>query len=353
MVYRLLIILLLLIALPELFFDKKYKFNKSKFSVAVIMVICAVLMGFRGNQVGIDTVNYIDLYKEIKYYSIKLLLEDFFWGSIECGFVLLNKISSLIFDSYYFHQCIVSIIYYYFSYKFIVNNVTTKPKIACLLFVCMGLFLMPLNITRQMLAVMISANSFTYVSKNKIVKALLLILLASTIHFTALLALIIPVFYYIKDKGILVKILPILSIIIVVLYQQIMHWVSSHIVKYATYYDNVRNVQEAGLGRIVWLITFGIALYIVYSKKFCSTKKVVANLVIIYIACGYVGTSFNYFERLGYYFLPFQILLFLDLGYSIRTRLVKRFYYLGVCFCFMILFILASHSSQYNYNTFF
>lgn len=315
------------------------------------MIICATLMGLRGSTVGIDTINYIDLYKDVRSYSIRILTEEFYWGSIECGFVLLNKISSLIYDNYHFCQCIVSILYYYFSYKFIINN-ATRPRIACLLFVCMGLFLMPFNITRQMLAVMIAANSFTYILKNKIIKALLLILLASTIHTTALLALIIPLFYYLKDKEFIIKLLPVLSVAIIALYQHIIQLMSSEIIKYASYYENEKNIQEAGLGRIVWGITYLIALYVVYSKKFNPNIKITANLVMIYIACGYVGLSFNYFERLGYYFLPFQILLFIDFGNSIKNNYIKRFFYFGVCVCFMILFILTSHASQYNYNTF-
>lgn len=352
MIYVILILILFLFAQSEIFTNKRCGFQRRKIYVILVMITCAVLMGLRGNKVGIDTVNYVDLYHDVKGYSIRILTKEFYWGSIECGFVLLNKIFSLIYDNYNFYQCALSIIYYYFSYKFIINNVT-KPRIACLLFVCLGLFLLPFNITRQMLAVVIAANSFTYLLKDKKYIALFLIILASTIHTTALLALIIPIFYYLKDIKILVKLFPVLSILVIVSYQHIVFLVSSLTVKYASYYENDLKVQEAGLGRVVWVIIYVIALYVVYSKKFDSTKKIVANLVMIYVAFGYVGTLFNYFERLGYYFLPFQILLLLNFGDSIRYTSIRRSFYLFICVGFMILFILSSQASQYSYVTFF
>ena len=48
------------------------------------MITCAVLMGLRGNKVGIDTVNYVDLYHDVKGYSIRILTKEFYWGSIDC-----------------------------------------------------------------------------------------------------------------------------------------------------------------------------------------------------------------------------------------------------------------------------
>lgn len=352
MIYILLIVGLFLCSISEVYIGSNQKNNHEKYYVCMVMVVCGFLMGARGSNVGLDTISYINLYNDVIRFPFDLLLKDFYWGSVECGYVLLNKLCSLIYDDYYFCQFVISFIYYLCSYNFIVNNVNS-PRIACLLFVSIGMLLLPFNITRQMLAIVIAINSFTYVRKSNYCMSFLLILIATTIHTVALLGLIIPISYYLKDKKGFVKLLPLLSFVIVNFYSFFVALIASSTDKYATYYDNNLDSKSANLGAILWMIEVLFALYIVYSKKFSSEQKLTANFVLLYVSCGFVGTMFNYFERVGYIFIPFQVMLFIDLGGSIKNQLIRRFFYLSLCFCYMILFILTSKSTQYDYSLFF
>lgn len=352
MVYIILIVVLFLFSIPE--FNKNlYRMNANgRYYVAIVMVICGVLMGIRGNNVGLDTHNYINLYNDVKRFPMHVLLKDFYWGSVECGFVILNKLSSLIYNDYRFSQLVFSFIYYLCSYKFLVNNVKGH-RIASLLFVAIGMFLFPLNITRQMLAIVIAINSFTYVRQSRYILAIIVILIAATIHATGLLGLIIPMSYYLKDKKGFVKLLPFVSVAVIICYPIIVAYVASFTDKYASYYDNDRGTASVNLGILVWIIISVLSLYIVYSKKFSTEQKLTANFALFCVVTGLIGTVFNYFERVGYIFIPFQIMVYLDIGHSIKNSSVKKIYFGGLCFCYMLLFIMSSKSPQYEYYTFF
>ena len=68
---------------------------------------CMAVMGFRSDAVGYDTVTYEYYYSIVVSTPISNILSNFYFQSLEFGFVLLMKICSYISSDYFFFQFIV------------------------------------------------------------------------------------------------------------------------------------------------------------------------------------------------------------------------------------------------------
>ena len=73
----------------------------------------------------------------------------------------------------------------------------------------------------------------------------------------------------------------------------------------------------------------------------------------LYVIFSFLGTSFNYLDRFGIYFLPFCALLFVDFGKRLQEQsvLLARVYRVGLHVCFVAYFVLfATNLPHYVYS---
>lgn len=355
MIYQLLVLYILTVA----FFYKIIKetqvdsWNGRKYFLIPVFTVLFLIMGCRSISVGVDTSNYSYIYREIVAIPFVDLLDSFYVGSIEIGFALFAKISSLLLDDYYFFQLLNSFLFCFLMGKFIKDN-STNFITATILFVSLGIYLLAFNITRQMLAVAMVANSYTYFSIRKYRIAISLFLLSISFHVSAIVSTLIYLLYCLRGKKKIFSLIPVVLIVFVFAFEIVMSIIGDVFVRYANYYANNREIQEANMVKIIWCLEFLFSLYILYAKnKFNSKNKFVAVMCMIYVVSNYIGLSFNYFERVGLYFSPFLILLFEIYGNSLSNKIVRYGYYTVLNVCFLMFFLRASSSGQYLYTLFF
>ena len=136
---------------------------------------------------------------ETKFYSIGRtgLLESFKWSHFEFGFIIFNYIVHCIFGSYEVLLMICALVTYALICYFAVQH-TSHPFFFIYLYCTMSYFYNSINMIRQMLALAITLAGYKYIKERKLIKFLALVLLASSLHATALI--LIPLYFLVNIK---------------------------------------------------------------------------------------------------------------------------------------------------------
>lgn len=352
MIYYIAVIIIVILAALCFIMNGKINFMRNRnlflfFSFFVFFMLSA----FRSVDVGVDTKTYEKHYNIILNTSISDICANYDFNSMELGYNLLCKLSSYIVPNYYFWQLIVSALFCFGMYKFIKNN-GENYYMAFSVFLGSGLFLNSLNISRQMLAVMFAVNAWSYMKRRENLASIICILLASLFHISALIFGLAYIIWMLRKVRLVYYIIPIVSILTVFNYEWIIELGRIVFPQFNSYYFNVKPIQEAGMIWCVWLIIILISFIVLFKKNLNSEAKLIGIFALIYVSCNLVGLQFNYFERIGLYFLPFVILLF-DEFLRVLANKYRFVYVIGVSTCYLILFLISSQSMQYAYNTFF
>lgn len=202
-----LIVIVLILAFGQ-YYSKVAKNRKNSNPVRknYIKVVCLILIlqsGLRNVAVGDDTFNYFLTFEEIKvtswnniYYSF---VEYYKYGiGKDPGYLLFQKIIQILTDEYQVYLFIVAIIFFSALGNFIYKN-TTRMFDATLAFVIYSvLFYSFFSITgiRQTIATAAALYGYELIKNKKIIRFMIIILLASTIHKSVLIFL--P-FYFIAQ----------------------------------------------------------------------------------------------------------------------------------------------------------
>lgn len=159
-----------------------YESKVSKFFVFLIFVLLAFVAAFR-YKVGTDFHSY---------YRTGIWAGKFENGNFkEPGFTLFSLIASFLFDGKDGAVTMLSAIVTVALFVFTIAKRSDNITISMLLFVFTGCFTGLFNGIRQYLATAIMFAGFHYVYEKKFTKWLLVVLLASTIHITAILMILV------------------------------------------------------------------------------------------------------------------------------------------------------------------
>lgn len=258
---------------------------------------------------------------------------------------------------YQFFFISTSFVITYFFYKTIKENSLDK-WLSTIIFVCFPLFFfMSLSVVRQYMAVAIIFYCFKYIKERKIWSYLLVILLCTFIHKSAILALPIYFLYgnYVNKK--------------IILFLYVFGFFSSEILaffirltseKYSIYLG-----QIAGEGGNLILIFFQILglflLPLVYNFRDKKDKDFNFYLLTYYVGL-FIWASLSKFGhagiRGGLYYMSFTILLIPHLKIKIKEYKIVREGLAIICFLFFFvnLYIGSKHKVKdpnLPYQTFF
>jgi len=152
------------------------------------------LIAFRANTVGADTYSYSYLYEKYGARSLTASLQSNTW--LEAGYIFSNYVFYHLGISYYGFQIIVGV-FYLVSFYWFLDRYSTNIGLSCFLIVArQGMFGM-MNQTRMWLAICVLLFAVDSIKNRRTVKFILLTLLASTFHRSALSILLL---YIIVNK---------------------------------------------------------------------------------------------------------------------------------------------------------
>ena len=163
----------------------------------VCIALFILFFGLRG-YVGDDWMNYTKFYQDCSLDDISFnILKMGSESNYEPGYTILNLICKAITDEYVFFQLVCCCINVFLLYIFLKRNVSNVP-LGFMLYVCMGGFLMSINLMRNTFAILIFANAVQFIEKRKPVEYFSLCLLALSFHLSSLMYF--PLYFFMHKK---------------------------------------------------------------------------------------------------------------------------------------------------------
>lgn len=302
------------------------EYNKSRGHHFIISATVALLffwflyatfiMGFRGDF-SADYNSYVLWFNRIKNMS-----DDTFWQNfglknifsvyLETGYAVLNRIVGHFTDNPVWLFAASAIIICFPVYKLVRKN--EKPWLAILLWISIGPYLESFNTMRGAMAASILIFSLKYIHERKLVKYVLVVLLATLFHSTAILMVVAYFLPLIKPTKKTVFIMAVFAAVVSTV-GELLTLKFNNIFHIA--YDDAgalelfNRYKSSGLSLIVPLIIEILAFYVFF--KLVRTKKIDTN-------DPYIRMVFN-----GNLIWIFFVIMQMFTGYS--TRFAMLFFY--------------------------
>lgn len=321
-----------------------YKLNKQILFV-VATIFFGLIMGLRDVSVGTDTVNYVAQFNTVcrtQRFDIIGLNRRL---DIEYGYILYLKLISLLSHSPTVYLLITSFLICGLLFKFLYDN--SKTPLLSILIILPETFLLGFNIQRQILATVFVLTAWTLVTRHKYLKSLFLVLLAFSFHLTTVFALPIFAVYIFRKSKFIVRIIPLIFIMFLISFNMILSVFAGNEI-YANYMNNHKAIHQAGGIMLIWGIELFVCIYQIYFFKVMSFVRVWAVIGCVYVITNLIGLEFNYFERLGSYYLPFLSLSLPMIVYKFKGR-IQLIAKICIGLLFFIYFTM-SVGGQYNYS---
>jgi len=170
--------------------------SKRKYNICCIIVF-VIFIGFRG-FIGDDWTIYYKAFQKstLESFSFNLFqLGDEF--TYEPGFTLLMVICKKIYPNYATLNLVCCIINVWLLYQFLKRYVSNIP-LGFMLYICMGGFIMSINLLRNTIAILIIANSLHYITEKKPIQYFLACFLALMFHISSLI--FFPLYFFLDKK---------------------------------------------------------------------------------------------------------------------------------------------------------
>lgn len=302
------IIILLIIFLGYALKPNSNKKNK-KIYLIIIFIVLAVVGAIRDYTVGVDTEQYCKAFRDISQLSIEEAKKE---TRYEDGFIVLCKVLSYICNDYQILIAFTSAFIMYAIGRFIYEE-SNDVVMSSLLFIVLNCYAMYLSAMRQALAISIILLGYIlFLKKGKYIKYIIMVVIASLFHQSALIMIFLIFFYKLKFKNKYYLVAIILSVCIYGLTTPIFGILTKIFPTYSYYLGSqffVSNYFASLLNAIVAIIFFTIG---VYYNKFKDREKDKASFyafMCMFNVIFYVATiKISIFSRITTYFNIFNII---------------------------------------------
>lgn len=303
-----------------------------------------ILATFRSVTVGIDTAPYYYLYQT--YSSFPTLAEKFrILGFKEFINTILIHVCSKVggFNLYLFFFAMATLIVTIIALYNILPG--SDVAIGYFLYLCF-FFSQLLNIMRQGLAVALIFLSYKFIIDRKLVKFILIIILASGVHISALVML--PMYFVINRKKELNKLVIGSMAFVLAIFSLSPSGFFIIISKipgfdrysfYAAYSGDVNNR--------IFILNLMIFIIIFILRKYLLNKNQYNKFLLVFLGFGLLigasGFTSPFIKRIGVYFDVFQIVLITELSSIFSSKIQSLIIRYSVCLMGILYFIISSY----------
>lgn len=299
-------------------FFKRIK-NGKKYFFAIITLQLFLILALRADWMGVDMINYRPGFEYISKFSLEELIsrlrlfrtaEIGYPYSYESGYVVCNWLVAKLGGSFHtflvLHAafCMISISRFIYKYS-------EKPWLSYMIFVSLGLYEYMFGILRQTLALCIVLYAISAIEKRKLVKFLIIVFVAFTIHRTAILFLPLYFIYELKwNKNDYIKWLIVslgFATIAPIVFEKIVASILNamgHIS--ATYIDFKLNNMFL---LVLLIVGAEYAMVDFKSYKYEKQKAFISKAFLLSIALEALGMCNDIFARSLQYYFIFAIIL--------------------------------------------
>mgnify|MGYP003369573761 CR=1 FL=1 len=314
-----------------------WKIKKSSIFLTISFIFLSSLVCFRGVEVGRDTQAYVNVFIRIVNGTASSV--DLSW--IGPGYRIICKTIGIIFGSkYYILNFIIGFLTMYLFYKTIWEN-SNIPWLSMWIFISTCLYFQTFNQARQMLAIAIIFYSIKYIDEKKFKKYLIGVLLAASIHTSAIIML--PLYFIgrleVNKKNITKYIL--LSIILylgMIYIRKLLLMTTYGQIYFGTDYDVEGKTSTIVnlLVRIILLIT----TLILGNKEKKVQYKSLYNMAILCVISQLLTINTYIFGRITTYFFTSFILLIPNVIPKKNNQLIQL-----ICFVAFALYYYVYYTS--------
>lgn len=327
--------------------------------ITILILPLFILAAFRAPSVGNDSVNYYNAYYNITQASSLFNIDS----RLEKGYVFFNRIIGNLGFNYLEFQIIENIIIY-FVLGLTIKKYSKSYALSIYCFLTMRMFFGTMNISRQYLAVIIILCSIESIKKQKPLKFILIIILASSFHTTAIVFLVMYPFSKIRwsNKNILFFCLA--GIGIGIFFDKIVKLFINITGKYSGYltsgYFKFENNTAIYFELAINLSFFLLAIFIRYYKKNNINNLVQSKMhyirnaamnldlngiwfstVVLTLICSIAGLQSTIMSRIALYFSVFFVIYIPDILNTIKNRIFSILIELLIVFFLLLEFYIV------------
>lgn len=328
-------VMLLVILVSGIVIQPNKTSTRKKLYVIIAFGAMALVAALRKYTIGIDLeLLYAPAFENI----INIGWKNLSSVNLETGYVYICKLLSFISQD---TQILIigTSVFIYSIYGWFIYKNSKNVVISTTMFIFLNLFFMSMNIVRQEIAVAIILIAYEFLKNDNKIITILLIILATTIHASAIICLVIfiPLFGKKFKKNYLIASIIVMLILLVIykpvllIYSEISNALNiSNNKDYSSYLES----EKYGTGIInlnsISTIVFSVSIYILGYYYICyldkeKDKEETKNqafylfMTMFYTIVSIVSIKMTIISRLSYYFIPF-VLLILPECLSISTN---------------------------------
>lgn len=323
-IYLFIVILLLAFMIVNEYLYEEGK-NILSLSYGVCIITLCFFLSFRSYLVGADTKEYYVGFQQISNLKLGDVLNSPIYGyggnytlDFEYGYKILNKIIS------YFNKSPQLIIIFtgfltILLLSILIKKYSPNPLLSLWLYVTLGIYQTQMNISRNSIAILISYFGIKYIYNKKLLKYLLVILIASMFHLSVLM--LIPIYFfvnYFKLDFKNLKVYIILSIILGIFFGLGKEIVMKFVPTKYSYLTTGADIKLDGLLiGVVYIIIF-LFIYLIGNnkQKMVSENKYGTWMFLFSILIYISGIGLSFAPRIAMLFGSYMIIYFPRLIYS-------------------------------------
>lgn len=263
-IYVVNILLIMLYSLIELnLYKKNNNNNKAKKALFVLTFFqMFFILTFRKHTLGADGEAYFNAFFRVKDISFQRIF-DFNMGSpihsFERGFIFLNKLISLFTNNYTVYLGILSLLILLPIFVTI-RNYSKLPIFSIFLYISLNFMHFSISGLRQALAFSIIFYACNFLIKRKNFKFLVTVLIASSMHNSALIFLIVPLIIKIPINNLYVLIYTTTFVTFFIFREQILHLLT------LLYYGSGRDAVNTESFNLLLVTTLLFYILLIYRK---------------------------------------------------------------------------------------
>ena len=321
---------------------------KDNLFLLVVFTLFFILVGTREMTRGNDTMTYLRLFNAL---SINRWNSVIFGNYYEPGYIIFNILLSYISKSSNFFMLIMSFLFNYAIFRFIKNN-SNNYLMSTLMYVELLFFYYSMTMMRQFLALVIVLYSFKYVKNKKIIPFLLFIFLATTVHTSAFVSVLIYPMYYSKYSNRKAIIIFVISIILLLFLGNFYSYITPILNRKTYYLNRIGEIKVINvITSLIYLIMFLFSSIILKNKEKNLNSNCFYLFAFLLSFCMLmISVKMAIMERISIYFTIFTIVALPNIiGKKVKNYVIVN------SIIFILIFIYSSTIMVYRpeWNTSF
>lgn len=344
----------LILVISFLFYNKRSLnlINRDGIYLFVVFILLFIIHAFKNPYSLYDIPSYIDGYKEIENSSLKeLWYDNLYTLKAEKGYIYFNKFLSFFSSSsliLLLATSFIILIGYYVAFK----RYSAILWLSVFLFV-IGSYNQSLYVLRQHMAMSILLFSYPYIIQRKFVKFFLIIIMAFSLHQSAIIFFPIFFIYGISSYRKIICCYAIGGCMLYFIMQELLIATLTYLNGYESYILGVDSSDgENGKMSILLIVLFGFRYYVMKRNMFNDgIDKLLTLLLVTAIVISIAGIGFVPTSRMNLYYTGMICLIFPNTIMYIHKVNFKWFSCL--VFCSFLLFIyeknLVELASMYQF----